>query len=127
MVIEQNYKLVYLLGGIGSRLDHTLGNLYLLVYAYEKGVDIQMIHPFHKVVLLSKDWRRTIQKEDGSTVSVLPVSRTISGLTMQGFRWDLEKKTIAQGTTWTISNFLQEKQGMISVEEGMAFVIQEKE
>ncbi len=126
MAIENKNNPIYILGGIGCRLDHTLANLYLLVYGYEKGAEVRILHPSHYVTLLTPSCKKIVEKKYGAILSILPVSPILSGLTMAGFRWNLQDKSIAQGMTWTVSNFLEEETGTIFLQDGMAFVIQEK-
>lgn len=124
IAIEYKKDPIYILGATGSRLDHTLGNLYLLVYAYQKGVDAKILNPWHQITLLTPSCKRILKKQYGEIVSVLPVSSIIHGLTMEGFQWNLQEQSVAQGLTWTISNSLKEEQGNISLKEGIAFIIQ---
>ncbi|HRU52017.1 MAG TPA: thiamine diphosphokinase [Planctomycetota bacterium] len=118
---SQNITDIILLDELGGRLDHSLANIFLLKYAWEKGTPMKIISPNHIVQLLMPD--QSILVEHRGIISLIIVSEMVTGLHMQGFRWNVSNETVKMGSTLNISNYLIEKQGTISIHSGMAFLI----
>ena len=66
--LKANEAVVF--GGLGGRLDHTLGNLQVLAYLKNKGVDAFMVDESAIVQLMKGQGQ--IVADVGSTVSILP-------------------------------------------------------
>lgn len=98
---------IWILGGIGSRLDHTLGNLGLLEYAHTKKADAVLISPQHEVHLLTPSRSLTIPGTAENLFSVIPITSCLEGLCLHGFHWNLDHATVYRGHTLTISNRLE--------------------
>lgn len=118
---------LYILGGIGSRLDHTLANLNLLVHSFEKGVHARLLDPENHIQLLTPGFMVQVQGRPGDLVSILPVGKDLRGLNAQGVHWPLKDDTMRFGGSRGISNYLEEDHASFSLKEGMAFVMQVRE
>jgi thiamine pyrophosphokinase len=127
IAIEKGKSDIRILGGIGTRLDHSLANLYLLIYGYEKNTRVSLLNPWHEVYLLSPEFPCKIKGDAGDIVSVLPATHEIHGLTLEGFHWNLTRFSLKQGLSLGISNYLEGQEGMLSLEKGLAFVMKVRE
>ncbi len=127
IAITQHPQQILILGGIGSRLDHTLGNLFLLEYAYEKGANAILINPWHTVQLLTPSSPVEISGKPGDTVSIIPITKTITELNLEGFHWPLSHATLQRGPTLAISNKLEQPTAKVFLKDGLAFIVQAKE
>ena len=61
---------IYIFGGIGSRLDHSMGNVHLMCKSLEKGVKTFLINEDNTVTLVDKSIE--INTHRGQTVSLIP-------------------------------------------------------
>lgn len=113
-----------LLGLIGSRLDHSLANVFLLTAYYRENCKIRLLGPDY-MAWVTKD-QTVVTGEPGDYVSILPVSETASGITMEGFKYPLTNATILRGSTHGISNELLTNEGFIGLQNGVLFVIHTK-
>ncbi|MFC5467608.1 thiamine diphosphokinase [Cohnella suwonensis] len=124
--IARGYRLVVLLGAIGTRFDHSLANVQLLEYARERGC-----------LLLVADERNEIRLCDGRTeiehdaafshVSLLPLTYEVKGITLTGFRYPLHEATIRAGASIGVSNVLDAPAGRIEIKEGLLLVIRTRD
>lgn len=108
---------------LGGRLDQMLANLLLLT------------HPDYGAVQISfadgKQWGRlvraqqTVQVEGqpGDTLSLIPLTPTVSEVSFSGVDWPLDRATLSFGSTWSISNKLQAHQATVRIGAGMLFLI----
>ena len=53
--IRRGYKDFFLIGVIGARLDHTLGNVYVLEYLDELGLKGKIIDDYSEMALVSRE------------------------------------------------------------------------
>jgi thiamine pyrophosphokinase len=67
----------------------------------------------------------SIDGREGDTVSLLPVSSDVRGITLEGFRYPLSDAVMEIGAPYCISNLLTGEQGDISLESGYLLVIRQ--
>ena len=89
LVLKRGFQSVRVLGGLGKRLDHTLGNIGLLCKALEEGVAIQLLDPDHDVQLIGPGQTLTLQHRPGWAVSLVPFTYQVCGVTTSGLAYPL--------------------------------------
>ncbi|MGZ3578618.1 MAG: thiamine diphosphokinase [Syntrophales bacterium] len=112
---------IYVFGAFGTRIDHTLANVSLLALGLKKGVQIKLIDEWCETFVVSHEC--AIEGEPGQTVSLLPLSDMVTGITVDGFEYPLNDRTMEIGTPYGISNRLVAAKGIISVKTGHLLVI----
>jgi thiamine pyrophosphokinase len=112
---------IYLFGAIGTRIDHTLANISLLVHSAKKGMNVRIIDEWCEASIVSRDY--VIDGETGQTVSILPFSDVVKGITLDGFEYPLKNGVMEMGIPYGISNRLTAARGVISVSTGYLLVI----
>lgn len=96
---------VVIIGGLGGRLDHTLGNLMLLQNARFAGMDVHLDDGVEEVFIIRG--RAEIAGKAGDVVSLLALSQPIEGITTYGLRYPLRGETLSPGETRGISNVME--------------------
>lgn len=119
-LIEKDYKEIILLGSLGSRIDHSLANIYLLEYMLEKNVEGILIN--EKNIIYLVDNEKIIEKNK-KYISIVPITDNGIEVSLEGFEYPLEKEKIKRGSTLGISNELKEKKGLVKIHKGKALVI----
>ncbi len=122
LAINRGFKQLYILGGIGSRLDHSLANLYLLINIHRQNCVAKIMNPWHEIQLLCPDNPITITGKHKDLLSLLAIT-DVKGLTVTGCKWNLQNETILRGSSRGISNYLQKNKATFSLEQGMAFLM----
>ncbi|WP_028398970.1 thiamine diphosphokinase [Ectobacillus panaciterrae] len=121
--VSQNPKCIRIFGATGGRLDHALANVQMLVKGLQKPIDMQLIDHKNEITL-KRAGTYSIAKSDAFPyVSFLPLTETVTGITLNGFKYPLLKKTIEWGSTLCISNELVEEKGTFSFATGILMVI----
>jgi thiamine pyrophosphokinase len=115
-VLEKNPDKIAIIGAGGGRIDHALANISLLVMGAEKKIDVTLIDEWCEVFLVSD--QRVINGEPGQTVSFLPLSSQVSGISLNGFEYPLTDGAMELGRPYGISNILVSEQGSVSVKGG---------
>ena len=70
--------------------------------------------------------RRVFRKAElyGKYISFLPLTETVIGLTLRGFKYPLNRKTISLGTSLCISNELKKEEGVLELERGVLICVE---
>ena len=124
-LIHKNYKEITIVGGIGSRIDHTIGNIFLLRRLNINGIKGCIINENNIIHLVEKDIK--IFRKEEYFISVLPISLNGIEITTSGFLYPLSKEHIDFGSTRGISNELNEDIGTITIHKGEALVIESRD
>lgn len=109
------------LGVTGSRLDHTLANIGLLLKGLNAGVTVKIINENNEIHLINRAIE--ISGHPGDTLSILPLSETVEGICLEGLEYPLRNATLHLGTTQGISNVFIGSQASISITAGLLLVI----
>ncbi|MBI3342640.1 thiamine diphosphokinase [Candidatus Gottesmanbacteria bacterium] len=116
---------VAIYGAVGSRLDHTMGNIYLLK-KLNKARIAGVIRDLNNEVRVVND-RVAISKDTRYRyVSLLPVTETIE-VTLRGFIYDVSCAVLRRGQTLGISNEIRGYDATIEVHDGKALVIRSRD
>ncbi len=116
-------RILHILGGTGTRLDHVMANLQMLKRVMEAGVCGAVIDRNNYIEMIQGC--RILKRSEvfGTYVSLIPASMKLSGITLDGFKYPLLGASTCFGESLCVSNELIEDEGMIKIEEGMAWMI----
>ncbi len=115
----------YLFAALGNRWDMSLANLFLLAAPAYADMQISIIDDLNIIYLLKNGDIKEITVDNGSRVSLIPMQNDIQ-VSLQGFKYPLASGRIAFASTRGISNYLTADRGIIIVENGMLFCVQNK-
>lgn len=115
IAIEKGAEMITLLGALGGRLDHALANVMLLVRAHRKGAKAEILS--ESVRISRVDGYAALSGAKGDTVSLLPLGRA-EGVTLRGFFYPLEGKTLESDHPLGISNVVTDDQAEVEAESG---------
>jgi thiamine pyrophosphokinase len=117
---------IYFFGVTGGRLDHTLINIQLLEQVLSFNVYGVIIDRDNELVLHYPGEHHIIHNEHFPTVSFIPLTKEVSGLTLSGFYYPLTNATIKMGSTLSISNKLISNNGTFSFDKGIVLVVRSR-
>ena len=120
---------IVFLGATGGRVDHLLGNLHLLYGCMEREVEAWIVDAWNKIYLV--DQNRTFVRDQlwGKYVSFLPYTEKVTGITLKGFKYPLNKKNIKRGEEagLCISNEVEDEVGTLEFEEGVLVCVESRD
>lgn len=125
--VQKGFKHVVMIGASGTRLDHTLANIQLLEKYHFMGIDLEIIDNNNHIKIISDNTDIKIKYKKDYFVSLVPVTETIEGLTLEGFKYPLDNVIVKRGTTFLISNEITQKTGRIILKKGTALVFVSKD
>ncbi len=116
---------ITLLGVTGTRLDHTLANIYLLKKLAELHIPARIINKNNTIQIVT-DYIE-LKGQPGDFLSILPITEKAAGITLKGLEYPLVDATMEMGSCLGISNVFKEMIATVSVREGLLMVIQSQD
>ena len=122
--LEKGYRLFYLYGGCGGRLEHTIANIQLLSALAQKGCRGTLIGPgsFYQVI---QDGEVCFPKEQTGYLSVFCLGDRAEGVCETGLKYSLSDAVLTKEFPIGVSNEFIGKESRISVRKGQLLLIGE--
>lgn len=102
--LDYSPKKIFLLGGIGGRLDHSLANVLLLTHPQFRSCNLHILDGSTELFLAKPKQWNSIQGETNDIVSLLPIGAAAEVVTTRGLRWQLDGETLVAGKARGVSN-----------------------
>lgn len=120
---------ITILGGTGSRLDHTLGNIQTMALALEAGVNCQMLDEKNRIRLIREPVTIKREEQYGEFVSLLPLTTEAKGVSLRGFKYPLTDYTFTStgSAGLGVSNEITEEEGHIMFTGGVLILIEARD
>lgn len=122
--LQLGYQRIALLACLGKRFDHAYANVMLLTLPEVRNLDVRILEPDQEIFLVKKKMK--IKGQKGATLSLLPLSEKVRGITTQGLYYQVENGTFTQGYPLGVSNVLIEDVFEISLESGLLLALHNK-
>jgi thiamine pyrophosphokinase len=113
---------VLLLGALGGRLDQTLANLLILAQR-QWPARLRLAEGDQLAQVLRGGQCLTVHAGPGSTVSAIPLSPLVTGITYTGLEYPLVDATLTLGSTRGVSNVVASSPATIAIKEGVLLVV----
>ena len=127
LAIQLKSSMITILGALGKRMDHALANIHILKDALEANIPCQIIDAHNRIYLINTE--KTLEKDQvyGKYISLIPLTSSVEGLTLTGFKYPLNHYTLPIGVSLGISNEMIEDIAHIEMEKGILIVIESKD
>lgn len=120
--VKRGFDDFLLLGVVGGRLDHTLGNVSILLMLHSLGKRALLVDDYSEMEIVAKD--PVCIDDDFSFFSLLNISGTAEGITVEGAKYPLRDAEIPCTYQYGISNeVLPGHQARVSVEKGELLLV----
>lgn len=117
---------IILIGGLGSRMDHSLSTLAILEDLRERHVHAHINNGYNRVHYLNAS-STLILRSGFRYLSVLAIDEKIKGLSIDGCKYPLKRATLNRRLQYAISNEITGNCAMISLRRGIIFVIESRD
>ncbi len=118
--LSKGYREMYVLGAIGGRVDHFLGNIGLIKWAKDRGGILSMEDADTYICPVFSE--AVFKKHPNRYFSVLPFYGD-AVVSVSGTKYTATRAKIAAGDTLGISNEITEDAAHVRVHEGSALVL----
>ncbi len=134
LVAAEGFDTAIVIGAMGGkRLDHELGNVFLIEHYANKGLDLLLQSQDTLVFGLPGEessyprarelCQRTIFGKPGDWVTILPLTRKIQGITAANLKFPLNYATLERGSTLSVSNEMLGAEATLKLVSGYALVV----
>ena len=127
LAIQMKSSEITILGALGKRMDHAIANIHILKDALGANIPCQILDEHNRIYLVNTE--KTLEKDKvyGKYISLIPLTSTVEGLTLKGFKYPLNRYNLPIGTSLGISNEIIEDIAYIEMEKGILIVIESKD
>ncbi|MFR3482978.1 MAG: thiamine diphosphokinase [Clostridia bacterium] len=115
---------IWILGGTGSRIDHSLANVTLLKQPTDAGVRCRLLDGQYGSDGQSAGGVGRGKEEGMRYISLIPMFGDVAGVTLEGFLYPLQDALLPSGRSLGISNELLYHRGRIRIISGYLLIIQ---
>jgi thiamine pyrophosphokinase len=127
LALMHNAAAIDIIGATGSRLDHVLANIHLLMLPMQLRISACLLDKNNKIYLRSESFTIAKNGQFGDYVSLLPFTDQVKGLTLRGFKYPLNHIVLTSGSSLGISNEIKEEEARIEFTEGILLVIESRD
>jgi len=120
-------KEIIILGGTGYRMDHTLGVLFMLQKLEEKGVRTYVVDPKNVIRCLLPGRYDLHEYEFGKYLSLIPLTDTVTGVTLKGVSYETDGIDFVRTTTLGISNEITKEEAYLEFKYGTLLLIKSQD
>lgn len=122
VALERGFADFVLLGVLGGRMDHSLGNLALLHHLIQQGANAVIYDDYSRVRMITQE---VDLADDSDYFSLSSWGGPVTGLTIQGAKYPLENATLLPSEALGVSNeVLPGQVAKITVETGTLIVVE---
>lgn len=119
--IDRGYNDIVILGGIGSRIDHTYSNIMSVVHCFDRNIECSLIN--NNNVLKIASGETIIKKGDFKYFSLFALFEKCEGLSIIGAEYDLDCVDIEPYGQLTQSNEFKNDEVKITIKKGKIILI----
>ena len=126
LAIELKSTSITIVGAIGTRLDHTIANVHILKETLDNNIQCKIVDSRNEIQLINN---RTILKlnDNYKYISLIPFTTEVKGVTLKGFKYNLEEADLEIGHSIGVSNEQIEEYAEIDLKEGILILIKSKD
>lgn len=117
---------IYIIGGLGGRLDHTLSTVFLLEYIKDKGARGVITDGRNRVRIMESGEELTI-KRGYKYLSLVGLTDTCEGVSISGVFYPLKDAVLERKYAFAVSNEITADAAEISLSKGILLVIESRD
>jgi thiamine pyrophosphokinase len=122
LAFDRGCREIVIIGGIGTRLDHSLSNLYILENMYLRGVHCILDNGKNRVRYTRNC--ELIAKSHFRYLSLIAADPIVKGVTVEGCKYPLKNERLTRDLQFAVSNEIVENCAFVSVKRGGIFIIE---
>lgn len=123
LALEHGFEDFFLLGAMGARFDHAMGNVSILLYLFKQGKKAMLLDDYSRMQVVGKDF--VFIPDSCAYFSVLTIAGNVSGVTIKNAKYPLENASLSCDFQLGISNeVLPGKRAEVSVKEGNLLLVE---
>lgn len=119
---------VWVLGATGTRMDHTLSNIGMLISMADQQIPCTLADEHNIMEILKGPVCKTYQRDPKwKYFSLLPFSPEVTGLDLEGFSYPLHDAVMREFESLGISNEIDDEYGVLRMKTGYMLVVRARD
>ena len=114
--LKNGFHKICIVSALGGRLDHSLGNLFMLTRPDLSDCDIRLEDGEIEAFLIRSNAQ--ISGKPGDVVSLLPITQSVEGVCTEGLLYPLRNETLYKYRTRGISNEMLGEEALVNIKSG---------
>lgn len=127
LAIELKSTHVKIMGALGNREDHAFMNILLLEKLNGSGIKAEIVDEKNLIFVADHSFSINTKDYPYTYISFFSLTESVTGLTLEGFKYNLQNKKLLQGSSLCVSNEMTEKECRVSLSEGRLLVMLAKD
>ena len=111
---------ITIIGATGTRIDHTLSNIFLMKIIVAKRMPCKIIDDNNEIYFVIDQIK--LKGKTGDLISIIPITEKVTGITTKGLKYSLVNAEMIMGSSLGISNVFLENQVYIKIKKGILIV-----
>ena len=126
LAVSKGFTFIHILGGLGGRFDHTMGNIGLLAKYCGKLHHLALMDG-QNYVFMALPGKISIPKNKHKYLGLISYGNTVKGLTLKGVKYPLVNHSLTDDTTLGVSNEITCESAEIAFDSGRLLIILSKD
>ena len=126
LAVNQGFDHITILGGLGGRFDHTMGNLGLLAKYCGKLKHLSFVDGQNHISMIGPGTIE-ISKNDYPYLGIISYGGTATGVTLDGVKYPLKDFDLPDTTSLGVSNEITSSRATITLQTGKLLIILSKD
>lgn len=124
LALELGAADIVMTGCTGTRLDHVWANVQLLSIAWQAGADAVILDAHNRIRLAPGGIVLKKTEQYGKYISLFPLGGAVTDLTLDGFKYPLDKYLLEPVDSRCVSNEIEAEEAVITYVSGMLIMME---
>ena len=125
--MRQGCREIVFWGATGTRLDHSLANIFLLQHLLEQNITGVIEDECNRLYLRNRSFKLNKQNCHGTYLSLLPLTDTVEQVTLTGMKYPVKDRNFFRKNTLGVSNEIIEEEARVEFSSGIFIVVESKD
>ena len=125
--VKRGAKEIYLICGTGGRFDHAISNMCLIEGLYKRGVRCIIVSGQNRIRYRKDAGIIMIRDKNYKYFSVLAADEKVKGVSIEGGKYPLNKKTLTRAYQYAVSNEIEKNAALITVKKGGIYIVESRD
>ena len=125
-LIESKATDIDIIGAVGTRMDHTLANIYMLQLAFDHKVNAVIYDKFNKIYII--EGKTILRRDDayGKYISFMQLTPVVKDVTLTGFKYNVSHYDFCMSNDYRMgaSNEFVCEEATVDIGQGRFVVIE---
>lgn len=123
LAVERGCDEIVIVGGIGSRLDHSMSTAALLEEFKTRGIHGYVTNGYNRIHYLEND-SLLIARSGCKYLSLITLDKKCRGVSVEGCKYPLKNAKLERHRQYAVSNEITGNVALVSVRRGALYVIE---